>query len=408
MALLPSRRAFLIAGASATACATLTGRAAAQSAPPPAEDGFKLLRATPSGYDGSIPGPLLRIRQGDDLKIRLLNELPQTTAIHWHGVRLPNSMDGIPNLTQPKIESRASFDYRFKAVDSGTFWYRAARIGTEAPARGLYGPLIIDETTPPEIDRDIVLTFDERLVPAGDVPAKTNERLRLRFINTAKARLLRLRVDRHTVRVMAVDGQPAEPFLARDSRFTLGPGNRIDLFVDALLEPGETASIFVEESGSEKEVARIVYERGEKRRGSPLPDPKPLPANPLPERIDMKNALRVEAPIDAAASRTWIAASAPSSGFGAPLFSVKRGRAVVMVFPNRTDFACAVHPHGHHVRLLDNLDDGWKPFWLDTVLVEARQTTRIAFLADNPGKWLIECQRIGQDDATMAAWFEVT
>ena len=156
-------------------------------------------------------------------------------------------------------------------MDSGTFWYRAAGIGAEAPARGLYGPLIIDETTPPEIDRDIVLTFDERLVPAGDVSAKTNERLRLRFINAAKARLLRLRVDRHAARVMAVDGQPAEPFLARDSRFTLGPGNRIDLFVDAVLEPGETASIFVEESGSEKEAARIVYDRGEKRRGSPLP-----------------------------------------------------------------------------------------------------------------------------------------
>jgi FtsP/CotA-like multicopper oxidase with cupredoxin domain len=122
----------------------------------------------------------------------------------------------------------------------------------------------------------------------------------------------------------------------------------------------------------------------------------------------MKNALRVDAPLDATFSRTWIAVSALAGGFGAPLFSVKRGRAVVMVFPNRTDFACAIHLHGHHVRLLDNLDDGWKPFWLDTVLVEARQTTRIAFVADNPGKWLIDCQRIGQDDATMAAWFEVT
>ena len=314
MALLPSRRAFLIAGASATACATLTGRAAAQSAPLPAADGFKLLRATPSGYDGSIPGPLLRIRQGDDLKIRLLNELPQTTAIHWHGVRLPNNMDGIPDLTQPKIESRASFDYRFKAVDSGTFWYRAAGIGAEAPARGLYGPLIIDETTPPEIDRDIVLTFDERLVPAGDVPAKTNERLRLRFINAAKARLLRLRVDRHAVRVMAVDGQPAEPFLARDSRFTLGPGNRIDLFVDAVLEPGETASIFVEEFRERKGGRAYRLRARGKAAGIATADPKPLPANPLPERIDMKNALRVEAPVDAAASRTWIAASDPPPG----------------------------------------------------------------------------------------------
>ena len=405
MTLLPSRRAVLIAGASAAACAALAGGAAGQSAPPPTGDGFKLLRATPGGYDGSIPGPLLRIRQGDDLKIRLVNELAQPAAVHWHGVRVPNTMDGASDLTQSKVESGANFEYRFKAVDAGTFWYHAA--GTEPPARGLYGGLIIDETTPPEIDRDIVLIFDERLIAASDIPAKTNERLRLRFINAAKARILRLRVDRHTVRVMAVDGQPAEPFLARDSRFTLGPGNRIDLFLDALLEPGETAAISIEDSGSEKEAARIVYERGERRRGSPLPDPKPLPANPLPERIDMRNALRVEAPLDAAASRTWIAAGPHSGGFGAPLFSVKRGRAVVMVFPNRTDFACAVHPHGHHVRLLDNLDDGWKPFWLDTIAIDAGQTQRIAFAAEYAGRWLIEAMETNWSSPKLLRWFSV-
>ena len=66
-----------------------------------------------------------------------------------------------------------------------------------------------------------------------------------------------------------------------------------------------------------------------------------------------------------------------------------------MAFPNRTDIAHAVHLHGHHVRLLDNLDDGWKPFWLDTVMVEPRRTTRVAFVADNPGKWLIDGQPLG-------------
>jgi FtsP/CotA-like multicopper oxidase with cupredoxin domain len=81
---------------------------------------------------------------------------------------------------------------------------------------------------------------------------------------------------------------------------------------------------------------------------------------------------------------------------------------VVMTLSNRTDFAHAVHPHGQYVRLLDNLDDGWKPFWLDTIMVPARQTARVAFVADNPGKWLTECQRIGDDEGTSAAWFEVT
>jgi FtsP/CotA-like multicopper oxidase with cupredoxin domain len=123
----------------------------------------------------------------------------------------------------------------------------------------------------------------------------------------------------------------------------------------------------------------------------------------------MRNALRVEAPLDGGTSSTiWTKAGAASGQFGPPLFSVKRGRAVVMALPNQTDTAYAVHPHGHHARLLDNLDDGWKPFWLDTVLIDARQTARIAFVADNPGKWMIDCQQLGAEKTAFAAWFEVT
>ena len=153
--------------------------------------------------------------------------------------------------------------------------------------------------------------------------------------------------------------------------------------------PGETASIFLDEAGSEKEIARIVYERSDKTARVAAARSAPLPANPLPDRIDMRNAFRVEAAVRGQRQRENLgmdAGIASVDQFGPPLFSVKRGRAVVMAFPNQTDFAHAVHLHGHHVRLLDNLDDGWKPFWLDTVMVGARRTTRVAFVADNPGQ----------------------
>ena len=74
------------------------------------------------GYDGRVPGPLLRLRQGDELKVRLVNELQQPTVVHWHGLRLPNAMDGVPHLTQMPIEPGAAFDYRFVPPDAGTFW----------------------------------------------------------------------------------------------------------------------------------------------------------------------------------------------------------------------------------------------------------------------------------------------
>jgi FtsP/CotA-like multicopper oxidase with cupredoxin domain len=66
-----------------------------------------------------------------------------------------------------------------------------------------------------------------------------------------------------------------------------------------------------------------------------------------------------------------------------------------------------MHLHGHHFRLLDRLDDGWKPFWLDSIIVPARQTARIAFVADNPGKWMIHCHMLEHQESGMAAWFAV-
>jgi len=425
MVLTPSRRAFLVGAAGVTACMAPRARSFSQNATTPVGDGFRILRAqqgmagfrdrgqpeTPIWkYEGLVPGPTLRIRQGDELKIRLVNELPETTAIHWHGIRLPNNMDGVPYLTQLPVESGASFDYRFKTLDAGTFWYHASRTAAGQAKSGLYGVLLVDETVSAGADRDVVLVLDDWLFRGNDILIAKNARLRFRLINAAKARGMALRFDRHSVRVMAVDGQPAEPFLARDSRVLLGPGNRMDVFLDAVLEPGETASIFVDDFGTEKEIARLVYEPGVKWRVAPLPDPQPLPANPLPERIDMRNALRIEAPLGAAdvRSRVWRMTDTSSIQFGPPLFSVECGRAVVMAFPNRTDVAHVVHLHGHHVRLLDNLDDGWKPFWLDTIMINARQTARIAFVADNPGKWMIHSQMLGDREAAMVAWFEVT
>jgi FtsP/CotA-like multicopper oxidase with cupredoxin domain len=94
----------------------------------------------------------------------------------------------------------------------------------------------------------------------------------------------------------------------------------------------------------------------------------------------------------AGALRAEVAIGNNSDVRKAPLFSVRRGRTVVLAFANRTEAARVVHVHGHSFRLLDRLDDGWKPFWLDTTLVPPGQTQRIAFVADNPGQWLIEAE----------------
>ena len=120
------------------------------------------------------PARRLRVKRGEELKVRLVNELPEPTVIHWHGLRLPNAMDGVPHLTQAPVEPGKSFDYRFNAPDAGTFWYHSHLYSSEQLERGLYGVLIVDEPQPVEVDRDIVLVLDDwRLTETGAVDEKS-------------------------------------------------------------------------------------------------------------------------------------------------------------------------------------------------------------------------------------------
>ena len=361
------------------------------------------------GYHGMIPGPTLRLRRGEELRIRLVNGMEEPTMVHWHGVRLPNAMDGAPPLTQEPVKGGASFDYRFMPPDAGTFWYHATPAQT---ARGLAGLLIVEETEPVEIARDHALIFQnaaansESLVSVNgtsglEFPAPAPGRTRLRLVN-AGAHLIRIQLGEASPEalrawVMAIDGQPAEPFLARGNRISLAPGNRADMFVETTLAPGTMVPIIVEPRREFAPLAHLVIDGP--ARSTSFADPKPLPANPLPQRLDLARAQRVTVPLES------VAAAVPPAR---PLFSVRRGRVVVLALTNRSDFAQVVHLHGHSARLLDRLDDGWKPFWVDTLPIEPRATERIAFLADNPGKWAIDHRALEHDGAGIVRWFEVT
>jgi len=397
-------------------------------------------------YDGAVPGPILRVKRGGEVKVRLVNELPAPTMIHWHGVRLANAMDGVAHLTQAPIAPGASFDYRFITPDAGTFWYHSPLAAADGLDRGLCGALIVDEAQPVDVDRDVVLLFDhwrldasgavdptpggepkrgtrngnagEHLTingqPAVDIAVRTNERLRLRLVNAAHGRVFALRVDGHRATVMAIDGEPADPFVPHEGRLALGPGNRLDLFVDATSPADGSVVLLRDEFRPEPALVRLVYAAS--ARPAPRPDPAPLPGNGFPARMDFARAFRLQIPVgeERRGSGTGtdkirtMADLLSGPQFGPPLFTVNRGRTVMLAFANRTTAAHVVHVHGHHFRLLDALDDGWKPYWLDTLLVPPTLIGRIAFVADNPGKWLVEWRRLAPAQITMAAWFEVT
>jgi FtsP/CotA-like multicopper oxidase with cupredoxin domain len=368
-------------------------------------DGFRVLRARETGYDGTVPGPILRLRRGEELKVRLINETATPTAIHWHGVRAPNAMDGSP-LTQKPVPPGGSFDYRFSPPDAGTFWYRASPRTVQNQA--LHGLLIVHEATPPGVDDEETLILagtDDKLTANGrpqlDIRIWPNHRVRFRLAN-ATERLVTLAIPDHPLHVVAIDGQPCEPFLSRGSRITLSPGNRADVLLDAVMKPESIAPITVQQGETVRPLGRLVYSDGKVSPGASMPDGdagrpiRPLPPNPLPERMDFRGALRASLSVDAGLPELS----------AKPLFAVKRGRTVMLALSNKSDAPAVTHIHGHSVRLLDALDDGWKPFWLDTILCAPGQVTRVAFVADNLGRWLLQARPIGSDVSALA-WFEV-
>jgi FtsP/CotA-like multicopper oxidase with cupredoxin domain len=300
--------------------------------------------------------------------------------------------------------------------------------GPSRPSRAL--ALIVGENEAVNVDRDEVFLVENwRLRPDGtaiapgadpkdtallytingqtalDIPTRPNGRLRLRFINGCQRNVIALKIEGQDVRVMAIDGEPAEPFLARGGTLVLAPGTRIDAFIDAMAPPGSTSSIYLHDGTEARALARIIVSNEPPIRDTPPAAAPPLPSNGLPARLDLKNALRVDLALGGAQA-DWVTLA----NFGTlvvPAFRAKAGRTVVLALTNRTDMPAVFHLHGHHFRLLDRLDDGWKPFWLDTLAIESGQTQRIAFAAEYSGRWLMESMATDWAAPRLLRWYSV-
>jgi FtsP/CotA-like multicopper oxidase with cupredoxin domain len=293
------------------------------------------------------------------------------------------------------------------------------------PARAL----AVRESEPVAVDRDeVFLIEDWHLRPDGtaiapgidpkdtmplytvnglitpDISLRTNERLRFRFINACQRAVIALKIEGLDVRVMALDSQPAEPFLAHGGALVFAPGTRVDAFIDATAPPGSVSAILLHDGKEARPIARLVASR-EPLRDAVLPAAPPLPSNGLANRLDLKNALRVDLLLGGPQAE-WVAPGSFASA-AAPVFRVKTGRTVVLALSNRGDVAEVFHLHGHHFRLLDRLDDGWKPFWLDTLAIEPGQTQRIALSADYSGRWLMESMATDWAAPRLVRWYIV-
>ncbi|GLS45427.1 multicopper oxidase family protein [Methylobacterium brachythecii] len=409
-------------------------------------------------FDGKSAPPVLRIKKGEAVRLKLDNKTDKPLSLHWHGVRNKSAMDGVGGVTQPPIAPGASFSYDFTPPDAGTSVIRLLVVGgsSEPSGRGLAGMLVVEEATPPVTDRDLSLLLqDVRLEGDGQplafgqvefaaasgrlgnlvtlngkpipeaIEVPPGSRIRLRLANACNARSTRIRFDGAKAYVVAVDGQPTDLFEPLRATLPFAPGTRYDLLLDMPSEEGAAVTVNAL-IGQGLALATITAKGSPVLRRSALAPIAPIGTNPLlPAEVKLQNAFRrdlvltggvridkekpaTEPTYHGDPTRIWQINGVSGVAGAAPAFSVKRGQVVVLAIRNDTSFLQTLHVHGHAFRLLHPLDDGWEPYWLDTFQLLDGKTARIAFLADNPGRWLISSTVLERFDTGMWTSFEVT
>ena len=376
-------------------------------------------------YNGRVPGPEIRVRQGERLRVAVGNDLAEETTVHWHGLRVPHAMDGVPHLTQKPIAPGETFVYEFDAPDAGTYWYHPHQRSFEQVGRGLYGPLIIEEPNPPQVDRDVTWVLDDwRLLKDAQISedfgnrhdmshagrigntvtvngritdvfeAHAGERIRLRLINAANARVFGLEFEDHAPWVIAYDGQPVEPHQVT-GRLDIGPAMRIDLILDLTGNPGDAFAVrdtFYRRL--QYRLLDVVYGPSPQRE-KPMGEIAALPANTMPEP-DLAAAQRHEISFGGGMmggmsmakmggrevgmmemmrnGKAWTVNGVAATGhLMDPILTLARNHSYILALDNQTAWHHPIHLHGHSFRVISrNGQPTRHKEWQDTVLMAPR------------------------------------
>jgi len=388
---------------------------------------------TPSlGFNGSTPGPLLKFRQGEELAVSFEDRTGEASSVHWHGIRIAGGMDGVPGLTQDAVPDGGDSEYRFVAPDAGTFWYHSHSRSWEQVARGLYGPLVVEETTPPDVDADIIVLVDDwRLEENGEfredfdgmfhfahggrmgnyakiIPSHSSvrrgDRVRLRLINSANARVFPVDLAGIEGNLVALDGMPVEQVEDVET-VTLAPAQRAEIIGDVL-----EAIEFSFWTGQDDYALGTIAVDGSH------PSPRTWEISPLPSNGVIK-------PSGEPARRETLRMQGGAMGgqhpgediwsFNGvsvlpdePWLKVARGTVVQISLVNDTSFPHGIHLHGQH--FFEVAEGGSLGPLRDTSLVNAGESKDILCVFDNSGKWLLHCHMLGHLATGMKTWVEVT
>jgi FtsP/CotA-like multicopper oxidase with cupredoxin domain len=398
-------------------------------------------------YDGRLPGPLIRARVGDRVIVHFTNELPQPTTIHWHGVRVPIEMDGVPDISQPEVKHGESFTYDFVARDAGLFWYHPHVMSAAQVGFGLYGALLVEDPADGVgvadeltivlsdigFDKHGVLDSPETGGPAGmvfgreggyvlvngkvqpSIRARAGAPQRWRIVNAAKSRYFMLNLEDQPFYVIGGDGGLQEQ-TQKVGELLITPGERADVIVTPTGKRGDT--LVLRGMLYNRGYGSVEYRNVEELLTITLSDEAPVANAALP---DVHREIR--APSIEGATKVDLLLTLPPAGpdgksefrvNGVPFWKAKPylaklGETQIWTVKNDSKFAHPFHLHGFFFLPLDDTLQPIRPMaWKDTVNVPIDATVRLLVVFDErPGMWMFHCHILDHADGGLMGHVQV-
>jgi FtsP/CotA-like multicopper oxidase with cupredoxin domain len=396
-------------------------------------------------FNNSVPGPELRVKQGEKVNITLKNDLPEPVSIHWHGLPVPNEMDGIPGVTQNAVQPGESFIYEFNADVPGTYWYHSHQDGVNQVDRGLYGTFIV-EGKDNQVDRDYTLVLDEWMssgsmnmdmdsdmtgmdhdmdmydiytingksgAAVSKLPVSKGDRVRVRLVN-AGFKSHKIHLHGHKFKVTATDGQKINnPAVLQDQLIAIAPGERYDLEFEA----DQSGQWLIEGHGNEAPAkgmkVALQYD------GAATGNDRANESVSLPEFELASYGQKAKAPFtgDEKFDLEYTMELGTETKNGKQAFTingktypqtekikVKKGDIVKVKLVNlsqKDDHP--MHLHGHFFQVLSKNGKAiaGSPIIKDTLNLKPGEEYVIAFEADNPGDWMLHCHDLHHASAGM-------
>ena len=336
-------------------------------------------------FEGAILPQMIRAKTGERVLLKFDNQLDAEVSLHMRGSRAAS-----PEILA-HVSAKASAEVALETSQSGLFWLHP--IDRAQMAQGLGALLVVEELNLPVVHLDQPFVVQDwakpneaanftinGAAPGTDLAVRPNTRMRLRLVNACLARGFLLNIAGTVPYIVGIDGAVSEMFRPVKDTFPVGPGARFDLIFDVAADKSVEIRL---NDGKLVAVVAKFHAEGEAREA--LPAIAALPADPsLPPEIHLERAQRAEIV------------------FGGPAppvdLTLHKDTPATLAFTNKSNANLSVYAAGQALRLLHPFDDGWEPYWRDSLLLAIGQSAHVALMPRLVGKFIIEATKLDSAD----------